>query len=263
MQQPIAQAPDVFRGLALPRILSYTGDAVETPEGQLRLSALMPESAGIEREAALWRIAEMLTVAYDTSSQDMQFLQGWLRNDSYTLRGPLGALYEFLWLNPYLPGLSPTSGPKIAYDAAHSRIFGRKGWEESDLWVGYYDGRLRLRSEGEQHVIRPGDKQAPLVFGSSAILVSEADAKFDVRLEDDRGAYPSYLYLVGLDPARRYQLRLNKDAWTTLEPTPGGVIAVRNVRAKGDVILDLSKPVRLQIRDGGPRTSGPQPTLGP
>ena len=139
----------------------------------------------------------------------------------------------------------------------------RKGWQESDLWVGYYGGRLRLRSEGEQHEIRPSDKQAPLVFGSSAILVSEADAKFEVRLEDDRGAYPSYLYLVGLDPARRYEVRLNKGDWATLEPPPGGVIAVRNVRAKGDVMLDLSKPVRLQIRDGGPRTSGPRPTLGP
>ncbi|MEZ5364047.1 MAG: hypothetical protein R2748_17335 [Bryobacterales bacterium] len=42
----------------------------------------------------------MLLVAYDISLRDLQFLQGFLRNDSFTLTGPLGAFYEFLWINP-------------------------------------------------------------------------------------------------------------------------------------------------------------------
>ncbi len=258
-----SQAPDVFRSLALPRILSYTGDSVETAEGRLRLSALLPASEDRDREAALWRAAEIMAVAYDTSSRDFQFLQGWLRNDSYTLTGPLGSFYEFLWLNPYLPGLSPTSGPKLAYDAAHSRIFARRGWEAEDVWIGYYDGRLILRADGEEHQIRPADQQAPLVFGSSALLVAEPSSKFTVKLEDDHGAYPSYFYFVALDPARRYEVRVNKYDWEAFEPSPAGVIVVRNVGDKSTAGVDLSKPVRLQFRDAGPRSTGPRPTLGP
>ncbi len=256
------EAPAAFESFTLPRILSYTSETIQSPEGELRLSVLMPKDAADRaREAALWRIAEMLAVAYDPSARDVQFLQGWLRNDAYTLQGPLGALYEFLWVNPYLPGLSPTSGPKIAYDQTHSRIFARKGWEESDLWIGYYDGKLHLRSDGEQHIIEPRDQQAPLVFGSSAVLLGEGDAKYQVKVEDDRGAYPSFLYLVGLDPARRYQVRLNKDDWTEHDATNGGVIAVRNAGSDGEAFLDLTKPVRLQIRDAGARSNS-RSTLG-
>ena len=33
-------------------------------------------------------------------------LQGWLMHDSFMLKSTFGAPYEFLWANPYQPGLS-------------------------------------------------------------------------------------------------------------------------------------------------------------
>ncbi|MEZ5397160.1 MAG: hypothetical protein R2724_30885 [Bryobacterales bacterium] len=123
-----------FQTLPMARILSYLPGAELSDEGGLRRRAT---SDGSARELALGRIAEMLLVAYDISLRDLQFLQGFLRNDSFTLTGPLGAFYEFLWINPYVPGLSPTSGPIAAYDPIRGRVFAREaGTTERSGWVG-------------------------------------------------------------------------------------------------------------------------------
>ena len=147
-----AEAPEAFRALPLARMLGYLPGVIEAPEGRLRRHALAP-AAGEEaaREAMLGRIAEMLLVAYESASREAQFLQGWLRNDSFTLRGPFGALYELLWINPYLPGLAPASAPRWTFDPVRGRIFAQR----EDSWIGYFDGELHVdRGRGVRSPVR-------------------------------------------------------------------------------------------------------------
>jgi hypothetical protein len=64
------------------------------------------------------RAAALAMVAYDNNAQEMQFLQGWLIQDKFLLRSAYGIPYEFLWANPYQPGLSFHYLPNVFHDPA-------------------------------------------------------------------------------------------------------------------------------------------------
>ena len=90
------RAPDELLpgGLSRARTREYhIGAEPKTGEPDLRL-------------AALSRAAELAMVAYDVNSAESQVLQGWLMHDKFILKSTFGAPYEFLWANPYQPGLS-------------------------------------------------------------------------------------------------------------------------------------------------------------
>ena len=96
-------APDVFRPLPRHLMLQYYPEPLQTEEGLFRRPAA-PSAMELDvvRESSLRRIAEMLLVGYEAGWDEYGFLQGWLRHDAYSLNTPLGAVYEFLWVNPYL-----------------------------------------------------------------------------------------------------------------------------------------------------------------
>ena len=60
------------------------------------------------------------------------------------MRGALGAVYEFLWANPYQPGLSYFHVPLVFHDASTGHVFARTSWDEDATWIGYFDGHLQL-----------------------------------------------------------------------------------------------------------------------
>jgi len=240
-------APLVFRTLPDVRILQYGDETAETAEGRVRLRVL-PETEDRERESMLGRIAEMMLVAYDSNARGFQFLQGWLRNDSLTLTGLTGALYEFLWINPYLPGLSPSSGLLLAHDPVRGRIFARQGWDDGDLWLGYWDGRLRLNAGGEMMEIGVDDNQAPLLFSGASVVLPPMDKRFEVELKEPEMAVLPTIYLVGLEEGRSYNLRVQKDDWKLIEAERGGIYPIRNTADKNKAKVDFSKKVRVQIR---------------
>lgn len=239
--------PLVFRSLPDVRILQYTDQTIETDEGRVRLRVL-PETDAPEREAMLGRIAEMMLVAYDSNARPFQFLQGWLRNDSLTLTGLTGALYEFLWINPYLPGLSPSSGLLVGHDPVRGRIFARQGWEEGDLWLGYWDERLRLNAGGEQMEVSAADKQAPLLFPGVTVALPQMNTKMDVEIRESEAAVFPTIYLIGLKEGRGYNLRVQKGDWKLVTAERGGILRIRNTAEKGSTKVDFSKKVRVQIR---------------
>ena len=134
------EAIDVFKSLPFSLILRYYPEPLQTEAGVFRQPAtLTTVETDPEIEATVSRIAELLLVAYENTWEEYQFLQGWLRHDEYSLTNPLGAPYEFLWLNPYLPGLSYFSAPPIVHDELRGRLFARAGWQEGDLWAGYFN----------------------------------------------------------------------------------------------------------------------------
>ena len=79
-------------------------------------------------------------VALDVNAAESQVLQGWLMHDHFMLRGTFGAPYEFLWANPYQPGLSYYHVPLIYHNADFGKLFVRSSWDEDAEWFGYFDG---------------------------------------------------------------------------------------------------------------------------
>ena len=81
------------------------------------------------KRAALTRAAELSLVAYDSNTLEYQYLQGWLMHDRFLMRSPFGIPYEFLWANPYQPGLSYFHLPLAFHDSRLGRLFLRSSWD--------------------------------------------------------------------------------------------------------------------------------------
>jgi hypothetical protein len=230
-----SESPQPFRDVALARILSYLPDDIETKEGRVHRPSVVPPGSDPETEGIVGRVAEMTLVGYDSRSQSSQFLQGWLRSDAHTLRGGYGAPYEFLWLNPYLPGLSPTSGPQSAYDPTRGRFFARSGWGEDGMWLGFFDGALVRYEDGALTPVEPDKRGEAISFPGFAIALPEENAKFQAKVLEGNPAYGQHVYLLGLDDKRRYEIKISDQAWHDYQPR-GGVIALTS-----DPELDLAK----------------------
>ena len=161
-------------------------------------------------------------VAYDVNSAPSQVLQGWLMHDHFMLRGTYGAPYEFLWANPYQPGLNFTHVPLIYHSAQSGHLFVRSDWEDTAEWFGCFDGTAQLFRDGRRIAINPKAPAEPLSLASAVIVWGAAEPKLRVRLTDDQQA----VILIGLLPNREYQVEVD-DEEVFEEPTDlGGILVI-------------------------------------
>ena len=109
-------------------------------------------------------------VAFDSNAPGSQILQGWLMNDHFLLRGTFGAPYEFLWANPYQPGLSYFQAPLVIHDTLFGRLFVRSSWDESAVWLGSFAGELQTFQDGAVAALDPHAAAEPLDLGRAMIL---------------------------------------------------------------------------------------------
>ena len=259
-------SPQAFRSLPLTRILAASGRKLETAEGAVREPWLASPLAGdaLEREAVLARVADLLLVGYDGAQREFQFLQGWLRNDSFTLTGPFGTPYEFLWLNPYLPGLTPTSGPRIAFDPVRGRLFARESWDDGAPRLFAAGGRTTIDAGSGPREINAASQQEPIEFAGATVIFPEVPGKLKAQVQPAPHQAIPDLYFIGLAPGRNYEIRVGKSDWLEFQAGPGGILRVRSDPREHLIDdLDFSTELRIQIRDGKPVSSGPAPTLGP
>lgn len=246
------RAPAAFQTLAQARLLSYYPFDIDTAEGRARRPAVFGgEEERARAQAPLYRIAEMLLVAYEPNRREFQFLQGWIRNDNYTLRSPASALYEFLWINPYLPGLPPQSAPLLAHDRVRGRLFARSSWDDGGLWMGSMDGRLEIAAEGRAAVSAAADRQAPLMFPGAAVVPVRVPAKLKLApIERLSGSLDEgKVYLIGLNPGEIYAIRVNGRPPQLMEAGAGGIVVIRNdpdVGKRG--AIDFARKLRIEVR---------------
>jgi hypothetical protein len=242
-----SESPQSFRDLARARIFSYLPDDLETKEGRVRRPSVVPAGSDPETEAIVGRVAEMTLVGFDSRSRSSQYLQGWLRSDAHTLRGGYGAPYEFLWLNPYLPGLSPASGPQSAYDPTRGRFFARSGWGKDGLWLGFFDGALLRYEGGTLMPVEPDNRAEAIPFPGFAIALPAENAKFQARVLENNQNYGQHVYLLGMDDERRYEIKIGDSAWQEYQPR-GGVIALTGDPALGVENFDLHEEQTIRVR---------------
>lgn len=242
-----SESPQVFRDVAMSRILSYLPEEIETSEGRAMRPSIVPAGSDPATEAIGGRIAEMMLVAYNTASRNTQFLQGWLRSDAHALKGGRGVPYEFLWVNPYLPGLSPRSGPQSAYDPTRGRFFARSGWDEDGLWLGFFDGVLLRFADGALEPVETNSRTEAVAFPGFAIALPEETARFEAQILPGDPGNRQRVYLLGLHDTTTYEIRIGKFDWQRYEPK-GGVIVLTNApeRQLGEVDFHERQSIRIR-----------------
>jgi hypothetical protein len=151
--------------------------------------------------AALARAAGFAMVDYDTNGLANQFLQGWLIHDRFSMMTPFGAAYEFLWANPYQPGLSYFQLPLVFHDENTGALFVRSTWDEDADWVGLYGGKAELFLEGRATLLGKTAAGNPLHMGESTVIFGRTPLQFSMEGGTVLaiGLKPRHPYLVETD----------------------------------------------------------------
>ena len=216
------QVPAYFKDLPIYHLMSHYPATYPAPENEFRIpSQKQIEDPDLTR-AAMSRAAELSMVAYDTNAPQTQVLQGWLMHDRFLMRGTLGIVYEFLWANPYQPGLSYYHVPLIFHDDLFGRLFLRATWEDNSTWLGYFDGAVQWFEDGRPSMIRPEVTSAPLVIGDAVVVFGKFAEKFTLTLKEEEA-----VFVVGLKPKTRYDIEVDDREIYEVSTDPGGILQLK------------------------------------
>ncbi len=236
LREPVAA---YFKAFPFYQLLSYYPAPYPAPENEYRIPASAAGEADLDR-AALSRAADLAMVAYESNAQETQYLQGWAMHDRFLMRSPFGIAYEFLWANPYQPGLSYYNVPLVLHDETYGRLFLRSSWDDDARWLGYFDGRLQVFEQGRpRNVSLASAAKTPIRIGEALVLA--AGSPLHLRLKECSGP----VFVVGLKPNGRYELEVDDEEMREERADPGG-------------ILSLPAGARGGIRLREFRASGPQ-----
>jgi hypothetical protein len=240
-----------FEELAPTLLLSYYPQPWPAAENEYRIPAYPGSTDPDLTESILSRAAEFALVSYDTNAMQHQFLQGWLLQDRFLMRGPLGCTYEFLWANPYQPGLSYTYMPDLLH--AQGRLLVRSSWDEDATWLGYgvfTDSKdAQLFKDGKRLLLRPGNP--PVRLGPVQVAFAPHGMKFETGWFEQPPAEEAkpveqVAFVLGLEPGRKYDVEVDDEEMFELTADEGGILELRfPPNRKAGVRV---KPVQLQAR---------------
>lgn len=233
-------APEYFKTLPIYDLVSYYPATYPAPEGEYRIPATLGAGEPDLRRAALARAAELAMVPYDPNAPESQVLQGWLMHDNFNLRSTFGTPYEFLWANPYHPGLSYYLVPLVFHDDVSGRLFVRSSWDESARWLGYFGGQLQLFEDGKVTVLDPRLTEGPMSLDTAVILFGRNAQKFRVVLNEDEE-----VFVLGLHPRRTYQIEVDDEEMTEGSTDTGGILQLK---------LPHKVETGVRLKDVGPAT---------
>jgi hypothetical protein len=228
-----------FRDYPLIHILAHYPEPFPAAENEYRI----PADPEIDKrgpnvtKATLSRAAELAMVAYDSNAPETQLLQGFLMNDRFLMRGSLGIAYELMWANPYQPGLSYYHVPLIAHDTTGGELYLRSAWEDDAAWLGFFGGQLQLFANGEVTRVDPAAAHDPMDLGEAAVFFAHEARKFRVpehKAEASNsqstsgdagvGEPATDVFLIGLEPKRRYHVEADGEGMFEATSDVGGII---------------------------------------
>lgn len=223
-------AKDYFRELPVLHLHSHYPAPLPTVENEYRIPLLAEGAEPDLREAALSRAAGLALVAYDNNLLEHQFLQGWLVQDRFLMRGGFGIPYEFLWANPYQPGLSYAHLPLLLHYPKRGLLLARSSWEEDAEWIGFLNGTMQYFENGKLAVFRPSTK--PKRVGPAKFLLGQD--RMQLTLDEPE---PVTIFLLNLKPNQLYEIEVDDEEMTERRADAGGVLA-----------LPFTTPVQTGIR---------------
>jgi len=213
-------APDYFKALPTDHLVSHYPAPYPAAENEYRVPIYVRDGEPDLNDAALSRAAELAIVAYDSNAAENQFLQGWLMQDRFLMRGGFGIPYEFLWANPYQPGLSYFQMPLVYHDALSGHLFARTSWDENATWLGYFEGKLQLFRDGKVETLKAGAATEPVHVGEAVIL--SAREKDATRFKGDAEA----VFVLNLTPRARYDVEIDDQELREEETDTGGTLVI-------------------------------------
>jgi hypothetical protein len=188
------------------------------------------------REAAISRAADFALVAYSPNDQLTQFVQGWLIHDRFVLRTTYGAPYEFLWANPYHPGLSYFNMPTVLNFGGNLLV--RSGWEDEASWLGYTQAGLQYYIGGKRTAIEYKEGAAPLTLGQSEVIFARPP------MATSSGEECENIFVVGLTPGAVYEVEVDDEEMRKTKADAGGVLSLHfaQPRKAGIYVREAHRP---------------------
>ncbi|MBV9264774.1 MAG: hypothetical protein JO061_01260, partial [Acidobacteriaceae bacterium] len=155
------------------KLLAYFG--VAQPATGAYLLQLRPEE--VEHPSWKQHLAALALVNLDPNSTASQFLQGWAMEDRFMLRDGPGVGYEFLWANPYLPGVSYQNMDPWSY--TRGDLYARADWSDNACW-------LHIGTRGVEQQNCAQDIMSKALTIGSLMLVPVTDRCMDLHRENPR-----------------------------------------------------------------------------
>jgi hypothetical protein len=230
--------PRFFKDFPIEHLLSHYPATYDAAENQYRIGITRKTGEPDLRVAALSRAAELAMVALDVNAAESQVLQGWLMHDRFMLRGTYGAPYEFLWANPYQPGLSYYHVPLIYHNADFGKLFVRSSWEEDAEWFGSFDGVIQMFSGGRLTPLGAQLDSPPISLKEAMICFARRARKFHFTLDEEEA-----VFILGLQPGHSYQVEIDDEEIFETGADRGGIL---------ELDMPRGKPVGVRIKEIGP-----------
>ncbi len=187
--------PQFFSHLPKEFLLSLKPDQVEHPDWMAHIAALA-------------------LVSIDPNLENSQFLQGWAMEDSQTLRDGPGVAYEFLWADPYLPGIAYQNMDPWTYDPA-GILFARDNWDAKSCWMA-------ISPVGTQQINCETSPVQARQFGTLKLLaIASPCLNVSARINNQS------VIVSSLKPKAPVTFERNKQR-TTEQADPGGMWPVPN-----------------------------------
>jgi hypothetical protein len=227
-------ALDYFAHLPIYLIAGNYPAPYRAPENEFRIPVYPGNGQPDLTRAALARAAGLSMVAYDNNALDNQFLQGWLIQDRFLMMNAFGAPYEFLWANPYQPGLSFYQLPLVFHDANSGALFVRSGWDEDADWFGLYAGVAELFHDGRVTVVNQGASGSstpqPLHLGDASVILGRTPFRFSMDAGGTIlviGSKPRQKYLVETDDEEMREVSTDRAGSFILQYPAGRAAGIR------------------------------------
>jgi hypothetical protein len=230
--------PHFFKDFPIEHLLSYYPATYPAAENEYRIGITRKIGDPDLQAAALSRAVELAMVALDVNAAESQVLQGWLMHDHFMLRGTFGAPYEFLWANPYQPGLSYYHVPLIYHNADFGKLFVRSSWDEDAEWFGYFDGAMQMFSQGRMSALSAQLNAPPTSLTEAMICFAQRARKFQLKLEEEEA-----VFILGLQPGRTYQVEIDDEEVFEADSDRGGIL---------ELDVPRGKPVGVRIKEIAP-----------
>jgi hypothetical protein len=227
--------PRFFKDYPAEHLISYYPAVYPAPDGEYYIGSSRTIAEPDVSRAMFSRAAELAMVAYDANAFESQVLQGWLTHDKYQLRSTLGAPYEFLWANPYQPGLSYYHLPLVYHDPDFGKLYIRSGWEDSAEWFGAFDGVMQMFREGQLMALAPQLGAQPLSLKQAVVCFGPSARKFRVKLADDE----KDVFVLGLSPRTTYLIEIDDQEMYDADTDAGGILKI------GDIPRGVMTGVRI------------------
>ncbi len=228
--------PKYFKELPLIHLMSHYPAPFPAAESEYRIPATRNLKEPDLEQAALSRTAELEMVAYDSNAPESQVLQGWLMNDRFLMRGMFGIPYEFLWANPYQPGLSYYHVPLVYHDELFGRLFVRSSWEDDASWAGFFDGQLQLFRDGQVMFLDPKSSREPVDLDEATLFFGRDAHRVKLPEKEVNDAF-----IVGVDPNRNYLVEIDDEELWEVKSDPGGILYFPGLKGGAGIRFSAGK----------------------